>query len=581
MSKTTTPPPDTADESSGHSRNASTTEEPGLGAAGAQLSTAPAEDRGVLALGVVGWVRWCWRQLTSMRIALILLFLLSLASIPGSLIPQRGSDPAKVEQYKADHEVLGPIAEKLQLFNVYSSVWFSAIYILLFISLIGCIIPRSWQFVGQLRGRPPAAPRHLGRLPAHSTWRTDAEPEQVLEAAHRLLKRRRYRAYTRGNAVASEKGYLREVGNLAFHVSLIVMLVAFATGQLWNSEGGKLVVEGDGFSNTLSQYDDLKSGVLFDRQKLPPFGFTLEGFDATYERTGPQKGTPRTFRARISYWEGANGEPRPTTITVNHPLEVGESKVYLLGHGYAPVVTVKDGQGNIAYQGPVAFLPQDSNVTSVGVIKVPNYTDANGRKDQLGFQGLFVPTFGGAGSGSMFSQFPALDFPVMALTAYRGDLGLDSGLPQNVYQLDSKNMKQFMDDKGQKFKKMLRPGETMTLPGGAGSLTFDGVKEWATFQVSYRPGNGLALAGALAALIGLSASLFIQRRRIWVKATPGEDGTTVVEVAGLGRSEWARLPEEVAAVALALRPDAPALPPAKDTPESTATSADPAQGARP
>ncbi|MFF0541049.1 cytochrome c biogenesis protein ResB [Streptomyces coelicoflavus] len=581
MSKTTTPPPDTADESSDHTRNASTAEEPGLGAAGAQLSTAPAEDRGVLALGVVGWARWCWRQLTSMRIALILLFLLSLASIPGSLVPQRGSDPAKVEQYKADHEVLGPIAEKLQLFNVYSSVWFSAIYILLFISLIGCIIPRSWQFVGQLRGRPPAAPRHLGRLPAHTTWRTDADPEQVVEAARRLLKRRRYRAYTAGSAVASEKGYLREVGNLAFHISLIVMLVAFATGQLWNSEGGKLVVEGDGFSNTLSQYDDLKSGALFDRQKLAPFGFTLEGFDATYERTGPQKGTPRTFRARISYWEGANGDPRPSTITVNNPLEVGGSKVYLLGHGYAPVVTVKDGQGTIAYQGPVAFLPQDSNVTSVGVIKVPNYRDASGRQDQLGFQGLFVPTFGGAGSGSMFSQFPALDYPVMALTAYRGDLGLDSGLPQNVYQLDSKNMKQFMDDKGQKFRKMLRPGETMTLPGGAGSLTFDGVKEWATFQVSYRPGNGLALAGALAALIGLSASLFIQRRRIWVKATRGEDGTTVVEVAGLGRSEWARLPEEVAAVALALRPDAPALPRAKDAPDSAPTTADPAQGARP
>ncbi|MCW1099139.1 MULTISPECIES: cytochrome c biogenesis protein ResB [unclassified Streptomyces] len=572
------PPPGTAGESPENSRNPATAEEPALGAAGAQLSTAPLEDGGIPALGLVGWARWCWRQLTSMRVALILLFLLSLASIPGSLMPQRGTDPAKVDQYKADHDILGPIAEKLQLFNVYGSVWFSAIYILLFISLIGCIVPRSWQFVGQLRSRPPAAPRNLTRLPAHTTWRTEAEPEQVLEAARRLLKARHYRTRAEGEAVACEKGYLREAGNLVFHVSLIVMLVAFATGQLWNSEGGKLVVEGDGFSNTLSQYDDLSSGALFDREKLPPFGFTLEGFDATYERTGPQKGTPRTFRARVSYWEGADGEPRPSTITVNHPLEVGGSKVYLIGHGYAPVITVKDGQGTIAYQGPVAFLPQDSNVTSLGVIKVPNYRDANGNKAQLGFQGVFVPTFGGAGSGSMFSQFPALDYPVMALTAYRGDLGLDSGLPQNVYQLDLKNMKQFTDAEGQKFRKMLRPGETMTLPGGAGSLSFDGVKEWATFQVSHRPGNGLALAGALAALMGLSASLFLQRRRIWVKATPGEDGTTVVEIAGLGRSEWPRLPEEVAAVALALRPDAPALPAAQD---STHASADPAQGAHP
>ncbi|CAM5231706.1 hypothetical protein SVIOM342S_05750 [Streptomyces violaceorubidus] len=67
-------------------------------------------------------------------------------------------------------------------------MWFSAIYILLFVSLIGCIVPRTWQFVGQLRGRPPRAPRRLDRLPAYTTWRTGAQPEDVREAALKLLK---------------------------------------------------------------------------------------------------------------------------------------------------------------------------------------------------------------------------------------------------------------------------------------------------------------------------------------------------------------------------------------------------------
>ena len=67
-------------------------------------------------------------------------------------------------------------------------MWFSAIYILLFVSLIGCIVPRTWQFVGQLRGRPPGAPKRLTRLPAYATWRTEAEPEQVREAALALLR---------------------------------------------------------------------------------------------------------------------------------------------------------------------------------------------------------------------------------------------------------------------------------------------------------------------------------------------------------------------------------------------------------
>ncbi|MEV6317275.1 cytochrome c biogenesis protein ResB [Streptomyces sp. NPDC051776] len=547
-----------------------------LGAAGSQLSTAPEDRINVPVLGILGWTRWFWRQLTSMRVALILLFLLSLGSIPGSLIPQDNVDPIKVEEFRTRHETLAPLYDSLGLFHVYSSVWFSAIYILLFVSLIGCIVPRSWQFVGQLRGRPPAAPRRLTRLPAYTTWRTGAEPAQVLSAAHRMLGRRRFRVHTPGDAVAAEKGYLREAGNLVFHVALIVMLVAFASGQLWKAEGGKLIVDGDGFSNTLTQYDDFRSGDLFDSDALAPFGFSLHGFESSYERTGPEKGTAREFRAHVKYWEGADGTEHSDTIEVNEPLDVAGNKVYLLGNGYAPVVTVKDGQGDIAYQGPVPFLPQDKNLTSVGVVKVPDYRDKNGKKNQLGFQGRFTPTYALDAVRGPHSSFPALDYPVLSLNAFRGSLGIDSGLPQNVYQLDTRKMKQFKDENGDLFRKALRPGETMTLPDGAGSLTFDGVKTWASFQISYQPANGLALGGALAALAGLAASLFIQRRRVWVRAVRGDDGTTVVEMAGLGRSESAKLPEELADLAVALQPDAPpvAEEPSTDDPAAEQPSTD-------
>ncbi|MFJ8132431.1 cytochrome c biogenesis protein ResB [Streptomyces hydrogenans] len=535
---------------------------PGDEAAGADLSTAPREETlGGPTLGVIGWVRWFWRQLTSMRVALILLFLLSLGAVPGSLIPQSSADEMKVADFKRAHETLTPLYEKLQLFDVYSSVWFSAIYILLFVSLIGCIVPRTWQFVGQLRGLPPGAPKRLTRLPAHTTWRTEAAPEEVREAALAVLKGRRFRARTAGDAVAAEKGYLREAGNLLFHLALIVMLVAFAWGQLFKSEGGKLVVEGDGFSNTLTQYDDFKSGSQFGVDELEPFNFTLDSFTGTYEKSGPQRGTPRTFEAAVTYTRG-DGTDKKAVIRVNEPLKIGDSKVYLIAHGYAPVVTVKDGQGKTVYRGAVPLLPIDNNITSTGAIKVMDgYRDKNGDKEQLGFKAFFVPTFAGAGKGSMFSQFPALDFPVMALTGYHGNLRVDSGLPQNVYQLDTSKMTQFKVDGGTGVAQRMRPGETMTLPDGAGSITFEkDIKEWASFQVSQQPGNGLALSGAVAAIAGLTGSLFIQRRRIWVRAVRGEDGTTVVEMAGLGRSESAKLPEELADLAVALTARAPQAP---------------------
>ncbi|WP_405686530.1 cytochrome c biogenesis protein ResB [Streptomyces sp. NBC_01387] len=534
-----------------------------LGAAGSQLSTAPREESAssLPAMGVVGWIRWFWRQLTSMRVALLLLLLLSLGAIPGSLIPQTSIDEMKVADFKKKHDLISPFYDKLGLFHVYSSVWFSAIYILLFISLIGCIVPRTWQFVGQLRSRPPGAPKRLTRLPVYTTWRTDSEPEAVREAALAMMKKRRFRAHISGDAVSSEKGYLRETGNLLFHIALIVLLVSFASGQLWKSEGGKLIVQGDGFSNTLTQYDDFKPGTLFNPDDLAPFSFTLDKFIGTYEKNGPNRGTPRRYEAQVTYSEGATGKDKKGVIKVNEPLEVDGSKVYLISHGYAPVVSVKDGHGKEIYRDAVPLLPLDSNATSTGAIKVMDgYRNAAGKKEQLGFQTMFVPTYAGKGKGTMFSTFPGLDFPVMAVSGFHGDLGVDSGLPQSVYQLNPKNMKQYKDSKGNKLAKLLLPGETMKLPGSEGSIQFVGVKQWASFQISQQPGTDFALVGALSAIVGLAGSLFIQRRRVWVRAVRGEDGVTVVEMAGLGRSESAKLPEELADLAATLHSVAPSAP---------------------
>ncbi|MDJ0341948.1 cytochrome c biogenesis protein ResB [Streptomyces sp. H10-C2] len=552
-----------------------------LGSAGAQLSTAPVEELGQVVPGSFGgvrapgwrgtvgwtlrecsgWVRWMWRQLTSMRIALILLFLLSLAAIPGSLVPQTSVDEVKAQAWQDAHPTVTPLYRSLGLFHVYSSPWFSAIYILLFISLAGCILPRSWQFVGQLRSRPPAAPRNLTRLPAYATWRTGAGQEQVLGAAEKLMRGRRFRIHRVGSAVASEKGFLREAGNLMFHLALFGLLISFAVGSLWKGEGGKLIVEGGGFSNSLTQYDDFKPGTFYTADDLDPFGFSLDSFEATYARSGPQKGTPRTFRANIHYWLGADGKETKSSIEVNQPLEIGGETVYLIGHGYAPVVTVRDARGKVVYQGPTPFLPSDGSLTSRGVVKVAdNYRNRAGGKDQLAFSGIFAPTMVIDNVQGPHSVFPALDRPALVLTAYHGDLGVDSGLPQNVYQLNDKKMKQFRGTNGQPLKAALAVGDVLQLPDGGGSITFDGVKTWASFQVSHQVGNGWALGSAVAAILGLIGSLFIQRRRVWIRATAGVDGVTVVELAGLGRSESAKIADELGDLAHRLLPDAPALP---------------------
>jgi len=128
------------------------------------------------------YARNTWRTLTSMGTALVLLFLLALGAIPGALLPQRSLNEFKVEQYIAEHPTIGPWLDRLQAFEVFSSFWFTAIYALLFISLVGCLTPRLIEHARSLRATPVPAPRNLSRLPKHHTVEASGDPEAVAAA---------------------------------------------------------------------------------------------------------------------------------------------------------------------------------------------------------------------------------------------------------------------------------------------------------------------------------------------------------------------------------------------------------------
>ena len=224
-------------------------------------SSGPALRSELPRLGWRGGLRYLWTQLTSMRTALILLFALALAAIPGSLVPQRRISPVRVADFINEHPTLGPIYDKVGLFGVYSSPWFSAIYLLLFVSLVGCIIPRVGVYSRALRARPPKTPRNLARLPAYAKAEIDDRDEDPLGRAAAELRRRHYRVDVNSDSVAAERGYLREAGNLVFHISLVFVLIGVAIGALFGFRGTSVVIVGQGFSNNLTQYDDFSAGA--------------------------------------------------------------------------------------------------------------------------------------------------------------------------------------------------------------------------------------------------------------------------------------------------------------------------------
>ena len=497
------------------------------------------------------FARWFWRQLTSMRTALLLLLMLALAAIPGSFIPQTKVDPAAVVRFEREHETLTPIFDRLGLFSVYTSAWFSAIYILLMVSLIGCIVPRTFVYLRALRARPPKAPARFDRLPASASYETDDSPADMVRRAADVLRRRRWRVDVDPvedgvGVVRAEKGFLREAGNLTFHIAAVVVLVAVAMGSLWGYKGSVIVVEGEGFSNTLTQYDDFSAGGLFDAGDLAPFSLRLDRFDARFEIDGPQQGQPREFEAHGSYLSEPGAEPVPYDIEVNHPLDVGDSSVYLVGQGYAPVLTVRDGAGDVVFSGPVAFLPEDASYTSSGVVKVPEAAP-----DELGFEGFFLPTAVLDGDVPR-SAHPAAANPALALFVYAGDLGLGEGLPQSVFALDKNGLTQVVGDDGKPVRLLLQPGQAARLPDGLGTISFDGVRQFARFQIGHSPGKTLALGAAVVGIGGLLASLFIRPRRAWVRVR-ARDGRTLVEVARLDRVSGADLGADVDQLSAELR----------------------------
>jgi cytochrome c biogenesis protein len=487
-------------------------------------------------LNVRELLRFLWRQLTSMRTALVLLLLLALASVPGSVVPQERTDSLKASQWKEDHETLTRIYEKLGLFDVYGSPWFAAIYLLLVVSLVGCIVPRSWVYAKAIRTPPPAAPRNLTRLPDHATYTTGTDADAVLERARTVLRKKGYRLRAEPDetdAVSSERGYLREVGNLVFHLAVLVVLVGFAMGGLLGYKGGVILVTGTPFGNSPTQYDDFVPGSLFQADRMDDFTFRVDDFDVDWITSGDSAGMARKFDADVRYREG-DGEEQQYDLRVNHPLTIGSTELFLIGHGYAPVVTIRDGDGEIAWKGHQVFLPQGPDLLSFGVVKAP---DANQSQDdrQIGLEGFLYPSFVLTSGGDPANLYGAATNPLLSLNVYAGDLYMDAGGSQSVYVLDKSKVEALPGNAGQPYRIDLAIGDTVELPDGLGSVTFEDMYSWQRIQISQTPGKRIALAGVVLALIGLMGSLFIRSRRVWVRATPTAGGT-LVEVAALERS---------------------------------------------
>jgi len=500
--------------------------------------------------GLGDTLRQAWREYRSMRTALVLLVVLAAASILGSLFPQEGVSPQRVDQYFLDHPALAPVMDRLGLFDVFGSAWYMAIYLALLGALVACLVPRSRALYRVLRSRPPRG-GDLARYRTRAAFDTPASPDQAMAVARRTLRRSRYRlAVHDGGELAGEKGYLREVSSMLFHVALLVLLVGLAFGKAYGYRGQAAIVEGETWANARVGYDSFSPGRFFGPERLAPFQLRLDDFTNSFYANN----TPRAFVSHLTALDLNGHELQSQRVAPNRPMTVDGVRVFQSDYGYVPVVSVRDAKGKelLAPQ-EVLTLRDPASEVSNGAVKVTRATPQVGLQVVM-FTGL--RTAPDCPSGLDFCNDPRLSRPVLVVLAYQGDLQADRA--QSVFTLDHARLRPLGDR-----PLLLGPGQSGKLANGM-VVSFTGLKQYSVFTLARDPGVPVVAVGAALLLCGLVPSLYVTRRRVWVRATPTGPGTTRVELAGLAlqgkaafEDELARLAQQVERGTLGIVPDRP------------------------
>jgi cytochrome c biogenesis protein len=489
--------------------------------------------------GLGDTLRQAWREYRSMRTALVLLVVIAAASILGSLFPQEGISPQRVDQYFGDHPALAPVLERLGLFDVFGSAWYMAIYLALLGALVACLVPRTRALVRVLRSRPPRG-GDLARYRTRAGFDTPAPPDKAMAAARRVLRRNRYRLadHDGGGELAGEKGYLREAASMLFHVSLLVLLVGLAYGKGYGYRGQAAIVEGETWANARVGYDSFSPGRFFGPERLAPFQLRLDDFSNSFY----DNNTPRAFVSSLTALDLDGHQLQSQRVAPNRPMTVDGVRIFQSDYGYVPVVRVQDAKGRelLAPQ-EVLTLRDPASEWSTGAVKVTSASPQVGLELTM-FTGL--RTAPDCPGGAPFCNDPRLVRPVLVVLAYQGDLQADRA--QSVFTLDRSRLRPLGDR-----PVLLVPGQSKKLANGM-VVSFTDLKQYSVFTLARDPGVPVVGAAAALLLLGLIPSLYVTRRRVWVRATPAGPGATRVELAGLAlqgkdafEAELARLAQHV------------------------------------
>jgi cytochrome c biogenesis protein len=506
-----------------------------------------------------------WRSLRSMRTALGLLLLLALASVAGSLVPQVGTSDARIAAMFRDHPLRAQLYDRIGLFDVFGSWWFTLILALLLTSLVACLIPRTRGLIRNARMRPQPA-TELEAMRHYASLLLPAPPELAAESARRLLRRRMFRVRSSGGNgdgrawVAADKGLAREAGSLLFHWSFLLILLGIVWGKGTGFTGQAVIVEGQTWTEAHASYDGQIHEGRFFGEDHTGIQIHLDRFTASYRIPS---GIPRDFVSRVELSQPDGTSAGTVDVRVNHPAELDGVKIYQFGYGYAPVIRVEsDGEPlvsgpTVCQQGPPPAGVSPLQLPWDCVVKLPTLRPQVGIRFELWPDVRALNALLTTGqSMPMITVFS----PVLTYTAYRGDLRSDLALPSG--QLDTSAMRVFS-------RGAVGAGETARLGDGI-TVSFPDLRRYSVLEIKRDRGLGVLLAAAILLLVGLLPALYTSRRKVWLTAEASPAGRgSLVKVGGFALQRRPQFEEEFDKLVRALTQPAPADEPTGSASERT------------
>jgi cytochrome c biogenesis protein len=354
------------------------------------------------------------------------------------------------------------VLERLQVFRIFSSTWFTLGLIILVVSIVVCTLdrtPRLWRQSTEIRVVQPE-PFFAPSLPDRAVM-SGVGPEAVREILRRHHFKLREAEVDGASYIYGDRHQYTKMATLLTHLGLITFLIAAVVTSVFGDEQGLIVTEGD----SLTVQPIGTPGLLVVKN----YDFEAPGFFETGQATD--------FTTDLGVFQDGKEIARKT-IRVNDPLSVGGYTFHQNGFGPAIRMLISDAAGRPLWDGSVPLDGQAAGLP-YGTLSVP------GR--DVGLQLLLKRSTDGMG--------------VVLIVPYRitGEDADGNPIATDLPPL------------------ALRAGTASPADGTDFSVGVRSFGEYTLLIAKKDPGQGFVWTAFALLISGIAITFYLPRRRIWTR----------------------------------------------------------------